>query len=281
MAWTTASVTAAMTLDEVLARLATREIVDGIVVFGSAATGDATPTSDYDVLLVLKELPVPLRLVVTTVDGRLAEFMVTSTTAVDRLVTGEGEPSTSGGGWTEEALARFLDGRIVFDRSGRVRRAQDRSRRRPPSDAVDERDVYGRWFKASYSLWQTRRMLTAADAVSLMAVDLRLLYGVYDLWVHYFDVRGLPWRGDKEAIRYLKAHDPRFLDVMERCLAETDRERKLDLYGRLAELTMAPVGGIWPEDATVAQPDPAATWLAGIVERALRIWEDVIGGDDR
>ncbi|MDP9369911.1 MAG: nucleotidyltransferase domain-containing protein [Chloroflexota bacterium] len=51
-----------MTLDEVLRRLAQHEFVDGILLLGSTRTGDLTPTSDYDLLLVLVDLPATPRL---------------------------------------------------------------------------------------------------------------------------------------------------------------------------------------------------------------------------
>lgn len=38
-------------------------------------------------------------------------------------------------------------------------------------------------------------------------------------------------------------HDPAFLDLYKRCLAEIDRERKMQMYAQLASLTTAPMGG--------------------------------------
>ncbi len=75
-----------MTLDAVIARLAGRDVVDGILLMGSTATGALTPTSDYDLLLVLDEPPTPLRMVNTWVDGRLTEVYCTTVRALERIV---------------------------------------------------------------------------------------------------------------------------------------------------------------------------------------------------
>mgnify|MGYP001040812484 FL=1 len=42
----------------------------------------------------------------------------------------------------------------------------------------------------------------SSDPIYLEAFDLRLLYQLSDLMVDYFAVRGLPYQGEKTAIRY-------------------------------------------------------------------------------
>lgn len=98
---------------------------------------------------------------------------------------------------------------------------------------------------------------------------------------HYFTVRGLPWRGEKPAIRHLAAHDPGFLDRLRRCLAEPDR-RKVHHYEELARLALAPVGGLWPVGTTVVAP--GAGWGAGpgaspggTAADALAFWDSLLG----
>jgi len=63
----------------------------------------------------------------------------------------------------------------------------------------------------------------------------------------------VPWQGEKEAIRYLMSHDPAYLEMFQRCLVETDRERKVELYEKVAALTLAPPGTLWSYDATAIE----------------------------
>jgi len=55
---------------------------------------------------------------------------------------------------------------------------------------------------------------------------------------------------------------------------EMDRAQKVALYGQLAALTLAPVGGLVPDDATSVALQPARndTDAGGAVGEALRLW---------
>jgi hypothetical protein len=54
-----------------------------------------------------------------------------------------------------------------------------------------------------------------------------------------------------------------------RHLAATDRARKVALYEQLAALTLAPLGGLWLDDATAVQPQGGAESGPRAIERAL------------
>jgi UTP:GlnB (protein PII) uridylyltransferase len=59
------STTTDITLDAVLARLSRHPAVDALVTVGSTGRGALTPISDYDVLVVLAKMPVPLQVGIT------------------------------------------------------------------------------------------------------------------------------------------------------------------------------------------------------------------------
>jgi hypothetical protein len=96
----------------------------------------------------------------------------------------------------------------------------------------------------------------------------------------YFRVRGEPWEGEKQAIRYLVAHDPEYLEMFRQSLAETNRERKVQLYEQLAALTLAPLGGLWGDGATAIQFEikPDEELSPGVVETTLTFWEGLLAG---
>lgn len=77
---------------------------------------------------------------------------------------------------------------------------------------------------------------------------------------NYSRFRQLPWRGEKEAIRHLAAHD---------------QIHKVALYERLAAPTLALLGGLWPDDATAVQLQADAG--LGAIERALAFWDALLG----
>jgi hypothetical protein len=271
--------TQTLTLDDLIARLAAHPTVDGVVVMGSAGDGALSPTSDYDLFVVLSSMPEPLYLVLTTVDRRLTEIYFTTAEAIDRILALQ-EPNAGDFG---AALATqwLQDGRIAFDRVGRLgqlRRKVQAGAWRELARANETRqaDLYAYWWKINYNLRQTKRMLMSVDPIYLMTVDIRLLYSLPEVFVGYARARDMPWRGEKELIRHLMQHDRPFLDLFRQCIAETDRERKVGLYERAAALALAPIGGLWPADATAAQIQTDATFAPDQVGQALAFWQSLL-----
>lgn len=258
-----------MTLDDVTAHLSTHAAVEGIVLVGSGGRGELTAGSDYDLLVVLSGKPVQISLILTTIDGRIAEVVFRTTDEIERLavdIVTVRDASANGG-----LAHRFADGRILFDRVERLARAQTAIRAALPLMMATEAERYAGWFNVNYDLRMLKYLLLADDPVHMLAVDYRLLAMLADLWPCYFMVRRLAWRGEKSAIRHFNDHDPHFLTLFCACLAETDRTRKVERYEELARRAVVPVGELWAEDATAADGTPET------VEGALDFWAELLG----
>jgi hypothetical protein len=280
MAFPTAhATTVTLPLDAVLARLAAREEVSGLLLMGTTGTDALTPTSDYDLLLVLALPAAPVMMVVTWIDGHFAEVYCTTVAALQRIAA---TPDAWHDVSAEGAIARWLcTGRIVHDRVGELDAARTALGVGPPPPP-SEKERFGTWSSVGYSLVQLRRYLASDDPATQETVDWRLLSGLTEVAGAYFTARGLPWRGEKEAIRFLMREDPEFLDRFRRCMAEPDRQRKVAQYAELAHLALAPLGEPWGTGTVVAvpgpgfgateQPDPTAT-VAG----ALAFWQSLVG----
>jgi hypothetical protein len=225
---------------------------------------------------VLNRSPLPLRVALTYVDGRLTDVIYVDAGEIAALA-GE-TPASAPAVWGEAALLRWLrSGTIAYDRTGRLAAAQTVARDRPP-EGPSAGEQFSAWFSINYNLRQNVRMRASADETYRTALDLRLLYSLFDCWWYYFLLRGLPERGEKAQVRHMAAHDPDFLALFQTCLAEGDRDRRFELYSRLAELTVAPAGGLWAEDATCVLPETAAGWQADAPELALAFWMELVGG---
>lgn len=277
-----------LTLDAVVARLATRGDVAGVLAMGSGGDNSLNPHSDYDLLVVTdgsNGSAAGLHLVVTRIERRLAEVYVVAADAVERLLdAGRGAPPLSPYSYDATVVAWLRAGRILFDRTGLLARARERVREehdgqiRPPSDG----EAYGLWFHINYNVRQTRRMAASDDPIYRLCVDYRLLYTLADLPPAYFQVRKLPGPGEKDRLRHLMAHDPAYLDLFRRCVDEPDRARKVDLYVELAGRTVAPVGPLWDDGATAVRLDPAAERDAtrDDIAAALSWWRETIADEE-
>lgn len=264
-----------MTLDEVVGRLAAHAGVDGVLVIGSASQDKLTPASDYDLVVVLSDLPAALDPCgVTTIDGRLTDLLFVATGQLDEILALES--AIDGVAWLGRIIRWFEAGEILFDRGdrlGQVRRKVTAARWvRPP-----DKPARGPWRGVNYNLAQSKRMLGSEDPVYLIAAELRCaLYGTADLLFSYFDLRRIVWEGEKAAVRYLLAHDPDYLEQLREFIAERDLARKFALYEALAALTVAPVGAVWPEGVTVLALSgrPASPEAE---DEALHLWDTLLG----
>ena len=111
-------------LDEVVARLTQHGEVESIVILGSGAKGILNPASDYDVLVVLSEMPVPVSLVLTTIAQRLAEVVFFSADTIEQWLTMETFDAESYAG---SMLRRLQKARVAFDRTGRITRLHEKA----------------------------------------------------------------------------------------------------------------------------------------------------------
>ncbi len=259
----------------VIARLARHDAVDGVLLIGSTGRELLNPASDYDLILVLNRAPLPLRVALTYIDGRLADIIFVD--AAELAAFTGGPPPASSVVWGEAALARWLrGGTIAYDNTSQMAAAQAAARARPP-ELPGEGELFSAWFSINYNLRQNLRMVASGDETYLTALDIRLLYCLSDCWWHYFLLRGLSERGEKAQVRYLAAHDPTYLALFRQCLVEGDRDRRFALYRELAGLTVAPAGGLWADDATSVLPETGATWSPDAPAQALAFWEELLG----
>jgi hypothetical protein len=263
-----------LSLDQVVARLSQRDVVAGVLTIGTTSGDHLTPASDYDLVLVLSEVPDNLEPYgVTHIDGRLTDLLFVTTEQLDEILALE--VPIAGHDWLGRIVRWFQEGDIVFDRCGQLQAVRRRVR---TADLLQPLTGDGRagWWRANYNLAQTRRMRTSSDPVYRIAADLRIaLYGPADLLFGYFDIRNLTWSGDKEAVRYLLSNDPDYLARFRAFIAESDADRKFARYEDLTRLTVAPVGELWNTGATAlavsgTNAPPSAT------DPTLAFWDDLM-----
>jgi len=268
-----------MTRKELTTRLRQSTLVDGMAAMGSAGEDRLNPASDYDLLIVLVDKPLPITGGVTYVEGRFADIIFTTSEDIARL-TRTGHNAIPQGSLEGTIVTWMETARIEFDKSGCLTCLQKRAREglqlRPPSEG----EKLSRLDKASYNLAHTKRMLASDDPVYHAAVDLRLLYQLSDLMVDYFLVRGLLWPGEKEAIRYWNLSDRGYLELFMKCLKEKDRARQVGYYEELAGMTMAPVGTLWKTGATQFRLSPDSEMTQEKLESAEAFWESLLKPTD-
>ena len=274
---TLASISNTLTLAEVVTRLAEHTEVDGVLLIGSTGRASLSTASDYDLVVILADMPAPLHVALTVVDSRLTDVIFYHTRAIERILTND-DLADSADSIAGKLIRWLQSGQIAFDRTGLLAQAQSRVQDGQWFRLCGDEEVYATWFSVNYNVLQTRRMAVADDPVYRTAVDYRLLYTLADLWLSYFRVRRLVWDGEKAAVRYFTQHDPTYLALFRTCLSEPDMQRKLNMYEELARLTLIPVGGLWPAGATGIQVEAPSNGapVSPVVTDALAFWEHLL-----
>ena len=258
-------------------RLAENHNVDGLLFLGSTGQSALNAYSDRDLLIVVDECDPLITNGTVFCDDILIDLVIVIRQAVEDLITSElGSISLSDSRATY--FNWILSGIIALDRSGclgRLRSTLERSESRPK---LTEGELVSRSDHALYNLAQTRRMSGSPDSVYQQAVDLRMLYQLSDLMVDYFNLRGLPWRGEKEAIRYWRSADPGYIDLFMRCYWERDRVQRVRLYAELVSTTIEPVGFEWDKDGANFVLSAPTEMTRENLRRAQLFWHSLTSG---
>ncbi len=215
-----------MSLDEVITCLSRSHHVEGVLTLGSTRSGALHPHSDYDLLVVLSQMPVPLRVILTTIHGRLTDVLFAHSDLITEIVSGHYMRARSAD--EGSLMERLKTGEVIHDRDGRIRQAQsilaDREWLVKPEDSeVYDRAVHG----IHYNYQQNKRYLECDDPSYQLVLDFRLHYSLTQVLWDYFIVRRIPWEGEKKAFAYWREHDPEYLAFFEAYHATTNRRGKV------------------------------------------------------
>ncbi|MDQ4075144.1 MAG: nucleotidyltransferase domain-containing protein [Chloroflexota bacterium] len=187
-----------LSLEEVVAQLEQSSLVDGIAEFGSRATHQAGESSDYDLLVLVEDIPARVFQMVTSIGGRIADIVLVETEIADRIVTTLEPPEPK----SFEALfaQKMQTAHIVYDASKRLQHvkqlvtSQAWEKRR--AQMHDDSDLYGIWFWLGFGLLHLERLAHSQDPIQRAAFDMMLTSCLSATWRSYFDIRRLPWEGE-------------------------------------------------------------------------------------
>lgn len=207
-------------------------------------------------------------------DGRLTDVVIAKVSDIDQVLALDAPITVES--WIGVLVRWLQQGQIRWDRDGRLSRAQQKAQEETWLLPASPHDLYQAWFRINYNLQQNKRLVASDDPVYRMALDLRLLYSLFEVWLNYFRFRGLFWEGEKKAIRYLQEHDPEYLEQFRQCLAEPNRVRKFQQYEALAAQATAPLGGLWPEAATAFQLPDEGDVQPEAMQGVLAFWGQLV-----
>lgn len=232
-------------LQEIIAKLSQNDNVDALLLCGSTATGKQTKSSDYDLVLVVKEKPEKLLSFFTYINCLPADIFFYTVADIKRIVL---DKKVKEGG--ETWLIRWLSkGKIPFDKSGALSKLQSMiSEIQYPLDSSAGTSAY----KINYNLVNNTRYFESNDPLYHSALEIRLLYSIVEALVGYFSMRHIYWEGEKKAIQYLEDKDPEYISLFQKTVRASNLQDKFVAYRNLVEKSFTSEYSKWDKDVAVS-----------------------------
>jgi len=225
-------------LSDIVDRLKGNPEVIGLMRYGAWGAGDVSPGGDFDLFVFLENTPNDIESLHFHVSDVPVDLNLRTLDDLHRRT-----PLTN----IDAALA---DGEVLYDKNGRL--AQELSaldaRWTPEPMPLAEHDSAMNRFCQRHVLDKVRRRI----ATDPLLCEFLLATNVYWIVQTYFRVRGMPFRGEKEALAWLESNDQAFCEAMKRFYAAEDLSEKLTISDSLTEQALAPIGGPWRDDELLA-----------------------------
>ena len=232
--------------EEIISRLERNDNVDASLSFGSTASQTRTASSDYDLVIIVKNKPEKLESMFASIGGVPADIFFFTTAEIESIL---GKKAINDG--PETWLLKWLEtGNIYFDRSGALTRLQGSRRDIRKTDNEPLAKTYE--YKVNYNLLTNTRYFESGDELYQAALEIRLLYSLAEALVGYFAMRGIYWEGEKNAIMFLRKNDPAYLKLFETVCREVTLSDKFALYQRLAESSFFGKYKKWDKDVVAS-----------------------------
>ncbi len=231
------------TVDEMMSALRRHPGILGLVGFGSDHQVDDYSVGDCDLFVVLKHKESAV--------GSLHFYVGAIPVDLNLITLDEIRHLDTMDGFRWVAL---LDGRVLHDPTGKVTYELEvlRRRRQTISPKTLSEHAIARMRHGHKHVFDKIK-----GRLNTMPIFCRFLLSTDIYWLieTYFRVRHLTFKGEKDAIEYLRHHEPQILEAIAEFYATHDLERQVAIVYSISELVLAPVGGMWRNDEVLAFGD--------------------------
>ncbi|MEI6304629.1 MAG: nucleotidyltransferase domain-containing protein [Candidatus Taylorbacteria bacterium] len=248
-----------MNFDQLISKLSNNQNVDALLLCGSTATQTRTTSSDYDLVVIVKDKPEKLVSMFATIGNVPADIFFFTILEIETILK---NMSVKDG--AEMWLLNWLEtGKISFDKSGTLTKLQETRRSVQKPDNVSLAKSYE--YKINYNLLANTRYFESKDELYHAALEIRLLYSIVEALVGYFTMRAINWEGEKSAILYLRKNDPAYLKVFESVCRETSLFSKFASYKKLVEESFYGKYKKWDNDIAVSMDGDFGEFWRGLL----------------
>ena len=219
-------------LDKIIEKLKSNDDVDAVFITGSYSNQEAKPYSDIDLVIILKENKNELYSLYRWVDGIFADIFFFDLADLKRIEDGAGKHENP---MDSTFMSWLKKSDIKFDKSGSLSALKNEADESDES-SIPTKDKDSFWQKINYNFVANKRYFESNDLLYLEALELRLLYSVIEVICGYLAFRDISWRGEKEAVKYLKNNHQDFYDIFKSYSISNNLADKFRFYEQMIEL---------------------------------------------
>jgi predicted nucleotidyltransferase len=241
-----------ITLKEITTQLEANPAVDAVFLTGSFAQGTSSPSSDMDLVVILKENNKQIRSVYTWIDGVFADIFFFDHANIERIKNANKIASSSPE--LESSFVVWLSkSKIIFDKTGEITNLKtDTTLIEKCGVLENEKNSIAQ--RINYNRVANKRYFLSDDPHYHEALALRLLYSVSELVVGYLTLRGISWEGEKHAINYLKEESLDFYNFFLSFLNSKDLTSRYQAYESMCEKVFPPGYKWWTQEDVIVVP---------------------------
>jgi len=200
--------------------------VKGIFTTGTTAT-KLTLSSDIDLVIILDKNDESIKSVYTKIENHFSDIFFFDIDFINQL---KSRQEVSGNNFDGMFLEWLVKGKIEYDPESLLLTLKNIIDKNPPLQNVTDSEKRDFWIKTNYNFIANLRYYNSSDELYRKALEMRLLYSVIELITAYFSFRGIPWRGEKAAVKYFEEHDLEFFSVFQKYTQSNNLDVKMKYY---------------------------------------------------
>ena len=227
------------TIKEMLLALKSNQEVLGLIEYGSPHKHDGFLTGDYDLFVILKAKDSDIESVHFYINNIPIDLNIRTLEEIKKLKFAKG---------FETAL---LDGKVIHDPTGQIKQELQkliqRHKKHKPEGITDHAIAFTRHgHKHVFDKIKGR--------LEKMPLFCKLLLNTNIYWLieTYFNVRNLQFKGEKNAVAFLKKNEPKMFQTIKHFYSAESLAEQVKISKELTELVLRPVGGAWKDDEVLA-----------------------------
>lgn len=225
--------------------------VKGVFSAGTTAT-KLTPSSDIDLIIIIDKNSEGIKSIFTTIENRFSDIFFFDIDFLNQLKT---KSEVLGNNFDGMFLAWLATGKIEYDPENLLLEIKNKFKNTSLTQKISESEKRDFWVKTNYNFIANSRYYNSTDEIYHKALEFRLLYSVVELVTAYFSFRGIPWRGEKSAVKYLRQNDQNFLSAFEKYSTSNSLTEKMKFYTEMFDAIFFGEYQKWEENFVIGVSD--------------------------